>query len=282
MKNLFKNILSFMLVFAVCFAGYFAFAIDELDFKVLEAKKKLKAGAQHVQATVIKKGKVEHRLEVFRYTDLDEIIPSLNFEKDPNKFVKDAYEKILNIIEKCCTAIGALAGVGLGWKFWKWLDKESKKNLDPKLMNPESNPKHAEKNVKKFVLFTRIKNILLPTLFVSASVFAFGGFMKSLSSFCSDTFIGNKIEKLKIKKRNALYAMSLLLDYIENWPQSDSVFIQMDCNPGYYKGVSCFITSEIKYSEEDKRLFPQAFEKLKNDLKKILEDNKEELIFYEK
>lgn len=41
MKNLFQNVLSFVLMFTVCFAGTFVFAstIDELDFKVLDAKK---------------------------------------------------------------------------------------------------------------------------------------------------------------------------------------------------------------------------------------------------
>lgn len=58
---------------------------------------------------------------------MDEIIPSLNFEKDPNKFVKDNYEKFFNIVEKCCTIIGAFAGAGLGWIFGKWADKEGKK-----------------------------------------------------------------------------------------------------------------------------------------------------------
>ena len=58
---------------------------------------------------------------------MDEIIPSLKFEKDPNKFVKDTYGKNFDIIEKCCTAIDIFVGAGLGWIFWKWVDKKGKK-----------------------------------------------------------------------------------------------------------------------------------------------------------
>lgn len=278
MSGILRNLLSFVLMVTVCFAGTvtFAFTANELDFKFLESQKELKAGAQHVQATVTKKGKLEHRLEFFRYTDLDEIIPSLNFEKDPNKFVKDNYENFFNIVEKCCTVISAFAGAGLGWIFGKWVDKEGKKNSASKLTKPESSPKPVEKNEKKLGLLTRIKNLSIPILLALASVFTFGGFMKSLSNFCSDTFMRDKLEKLKIEKRNALYAMRLLLDYIEDWQESDSIFIQIDCNPDYYKGLASFITSEIEYSKEDKELFPQAFEKLKKELKRILENNKED------
>ena len=67
------------------FTDFSVFAIDRLDSKILEAKKDLKSGAQHIHATVTKNGKIEYRLEFFRYTDLDEVIPSLRFEKDPNK-----------------------------------------------------------------------------------------------------------------------------------------------------------------------------------------------------
>ena len=92
------------------FTDFSVFAIDRLDSKILEAKKDLKSGAQHIHATVTKNGKIEYRLEFFRYTDLDEVIPSLRFEKDPNKFVKDTYEKNFKIIENCLTTLGAFAG----------------------------------------------------------------------------------------------------------------------------------------------------------------------------
>ncbi|MFR1510119.1 MAG: hypothetical protein ACLSSW_05725 [Acutalibacteraceae bacterium] len=59
-----------------------------------------------------------------------------------------------------------------------------------------------------------------------ASTYVFAGLTKSLSSFCSDIFM-----KRKIEKRNILYAMSFLVDDIEKWTQSDSIFIQMNCNP---------------------------------------------------
>lgn len=84
--------------------------------------------------------------------------------------------------------------------------------------------------------------------------------MKSVSNFCSGIFTGRKREELKIEKRNTLYAMSFLVDSMEKWPQSESIFIQMNFNPDSYKRLSCFITSEIKYSEEEKELFPQSFE----------------------
>ncbi len=45
---------------------------------------------------------------------------------------------------------------------------------------------------------------------------------------------------------------------------------------------SCFITSEIRHSGEEKELFRQSFKRFKRDLKKVLEDNKGELFFYEK
>ena len=99
-----------ILIFTVFFTDFSVFAIDRLDSKILEAKKDLKSGAQHIHATVTKNGKIEYRLEFFRYTDLDEVIPSLRFEKDPNKFVKDTYEKNFKIIENCLTTIGAFAG----------------------------------------------------------------------------------------------------------------------------------------------------------------------------
>lgn len=127
MKKLFQKILAIVLLVSIVPNNYtFANKFDDLNDKILESKERLKSGEKHITVTDIKNNP-EYSLELFRYTALDEIIPSLKFEKDPYKFVKDTYEKKINVIENICTAVGAFIGADLGWKFWKFLDKDCKK-----------------------------------------------------------------------------------------------------------------------------------------------------------
>lgn len=279
MSGILRNLLSFVLMVTVCFAGTFAFATNDFLLKLQEAQEKLKSGAQHITVTKIKDEPMRY-LELFRYTALDDIISSLRFEKNPWEFIKNKYEKKFNMIENCCTAVGAFAGAGLGRIFWEWVNNQEGKDkkLDPNLYQKKYEQKNFKKNENSSNFLGKIKKLALPTSIVSACMVVFSAFTNFISSLYSSNFMAKEYKKLYVGRGNALMAMECLLRLIDrkNWKQGDSILIQINSNPNYPTAVPTVIKSGINYSDKEKKCFPKAFEKLKTELEKILENNKED------
>ncbi len=271
LKKFFIFVLVFMLLFA---PNNSSLAINDSLLKIQESQEKLKSGAQHITVTKIK-GEPMHYFELFRYTALDDIIPSLKFEKDPWGIINNKYEKKFKIIKNFCTAIGAFAGAGLGWIFWKWVNNhqegESKK-LEPKEKIEQNNFKGNENPSGSL---DKIKKSALPTFVVSASAAAFGVLMNLISSLYSSNFMEKEREKLYIEKENALLVMKCLLTHIDrkNWEHGDSILIQINSNPNYPTAVPTMVKSGINYSNEEIKNFPKAFETLKKNLEETLKNN---------
>lgn len=139
--------------------------ITNLYCYVEKAKEKIKMGEKHVTVQN-EKNIPDYRLELFRYTALDEIIPSLSFEKEPHKFIESKYGSTFNLIKNIATG----AGLILGAIFGVWLPKgvsylksklnvqdsnKSTKAVDP-LKNSKVCSKLSENKKDKLIKFVSI------------------------------------------------------------------------------------------------------------------------------
>ena len=61
----------------------------------------------------------------------------------------------------------------------------------------------------------------------------------------------------------------------ENWRNADSVLAQMNCDIDSYKTVVSMINSNIVYSDKSKCLFAETFKKLKNNMTRIVNQNRQ-------
>lgn len=253
MKKLVKKVLAIVLAVTIVPSNStFASKFDELNNKILESKEKLKDEAKHITVTDIKDNP-DYRLELFRYTALEEIIPSLKFEKSPYDFVQNKYEKKFNIIEKCCTAIGTTLGAGLGLICGRILRNKDKQNLSKELSkeNVDNNKQQTNK------LFLKQINYFGLTCIVSLFAFVFGGLMKCTSGFYGLRFMRKERTKLEIEKSNALLAIKGLISSIEynKWKFEDSILVQINSGEKYHTAVPTMVTCGIDYSEEEKTTF---------------------------
>lgn len=244
-----------------------------LDCYFENAKEKIKAGERHV--TVQNERNIpNHRLELFRYTALDEIIPSLKFEKEPDRFIDNKYRNTFNLIKSISTGMGLI--VGVIWGIWLPKGISYLKNKLNKQPNESVNSTNLPKNTKTDPNKTNKNNnwIKFVLSIIGSGIFAFLG--RTLAECGILNFKYQKYNKLRIDKKNSLLAMECLSDDIlENkWKNSDCIFIKTDLNKDSYESVPFFLKIGVNYSSEEKKKVPKDFEKLKQSLEEKLKNNK--------
>lgn len=242
---------------------------------VEKAKEKIKMGEKHVTVQN-EKNIPDYRLELFRYTALDEIIPSLKFEKEPDKFIETKYGYTFKLIKNISTGAGLIVGAILGLWLPKGIaylrSKLNKQSNEPvNSTNLPQNTKASQNKPNKNKNDNWIKFILS---IIGSGIFAFLG--RILAECGILNFKDQKYNKLKIDKENSLLAMGCLSDDIlENkWKNSDCIFIKTDLNKDNYESAPVFLKIGLNYSSEEKKKVPKDFEKLKRNLEEILKNNK--------
>ena len=253
---------------------------DNLNCYFDEAKEQIKAGASHITVKN-EKNIPNQRLEFFRYTALDEVVPSLLFEIEPNKFIQDKYGKTFSLAKKIGTGIGAVVGAIVMPLYIKALyyvaNKRNKNVQDESNKIKEASEKLADINKKSN---QGDKWVKLFFTILGSGVFAFLG--KTFAEYMISNFELKEHKKLFMKKRNALMAMESAVNHIsdEDWKYGHILYIHENQDLDTYEATTNFLSKnnsknsfQTFYLENEVKSFPQAFEKLKNDLTKILNDN---------
>ena len=245
---------------------------DNLSCYFEEAKDKIKSGASRVTIQN-EKNIPNYRLEFFRYTALDEIVPDLPFETDEkkwNEIIKSKYANTFNLIKMIAIGTGALSGL----LYVKVLSHIGNKSVSDKSNEDVNTQRDAIGTNKKPIGDNKL------TYLVSAILGS------GIFTFLGKIIAGGKIsefEELKIEKENALSAMKSIKTFIENgiWKHGNCLCIQLCKDSENGDSAVHFVDVDnnrlldgnpldLLYSENEKKHFPQAFKKLKQDLEKIL------------
>lgn len=190
---------------------------DNLNCYFEEAKKQISLGTNHITVKN-EKNIPNHRLEFFRYTALDEVVPCLLFEIEPNKFIQDKYGKTFSLAKKVGTGIGAVVGAIVMPLYIKALsyvsNKRNKNVLDKSNKIEEASEKVAETNKKSN---QGDKWVKLFFTILGSGVFAFLG--KAFAEYMISNFEIKEHKRLLMEKRNALMAMESAMNHIsdEDW-----------------------------------------------------------------
>ena len=250
---------------------------DNLSCYFEEAKDKIKSGASRVTIQN-EKNIPNYRLEFFRYTALDEIVPDLPFETDEkkwNEIIKSKYANTFNLIKMIAIGTGALSGL----LYVKVLSHIGNKSVSDKSNEDVNTQRDAIGTNKKPIGDNKLTYLVSAIL--GSGIFTFLG--KIIAGGKISEFENQKLKELKIEKENALSAMKSIKTFIENgiWKHGNCLCIQLCKDSENGDSAVHFVDVDnnrlldsnpldLLYSENEKKHFPQAFKKLKQDLEKIL------------
>ena len=183
---------------------------DNLSCYFEEAKDKIKSGASRVTIQN-EKNIPNYRLEFFRYTALDEIVPDLPFETDEkkwNEIIKSKYANTFNLIKMIAIGTGALSGL----LYVKVLSHIGNKSVSDKSNEDVNTQRDAIGTNKKPIGDNKLTYLVSAIL--GSGIFTFLG--KIIAGGKISEFENQKLKELKIEKENALSAMKSIKTFIEN------------------------------------------------------------------
>ena len=245
-----------------------------------KAKEKIKMGEKHVTVQN-EKNIPNYRLELFRYTALDEIILSLKFEKEPDKFIKNKYRDTFNLIKNISTGVGIIVGVIFGLWLPKGisclnsrLNKKSAKIIKQasSFQNTKTDRNNLSKNKNDKWLKFSLSIIL-------SGLIAFLG--RTLAEYGIANFESKELKKMLIKKRNSLMAIESAMNHIDDkdWVDGNVFYIRECLDVDTYNTVTGFLyvdeeSNSLTYSKDEKKYFNRDFEALSRNLSEVLKNNK--------
>lgn len=254
---------------------------DNLSCYFEEAKDKIKSGASRVTIQN-EKNIPNYRLEFFRYTALDEIVPNLPFETDEkkwNEIIKSKYANTFNSIKMIGAGTGALIGALSGLLYVKVLSHIGNKSVSDKSDENVNTQRDAIDTNKKPIRDNKLTYLVSAIL--GSGIFTFLG--KIIVGGKISEFENQKLKELKIEKENALSVMKSIKTFIENgiWKHGNCLCIQLCKDSENGDSTVHFVDVDnnrlldgnpldLLYSENEKKHFPQAFKKLKQDLEIIM------------